>query len=351
MKTNTFYCAILTALICIGCNHTNKETVISETKKETKTRILPAAPPKQEEKKDSVKTIEYGYDNSMFGYFRFPVSNVQDSIPSEEIDGTQFLCGFEVDEDSLMYFVGENPLQVACFNQTRTMLYRRVIEGHETEYDMMCMRNDSIYIVDEIHHTLLRMHKDGTGSVEEMLLADDSIRQCKFLDNCFMAYREEGEISFDELSENKWNQKTYDYAANLLDERTITLTHLDTLLTDSPIKSLDINEEGALWYYRSYIGEYKGLYLYYRLKWLENGEGRMELRLHDKEGNMIYTRWVDNSRLPMFILRSKNRKWRYLHFPEYEMVRNGKMYSLGYAWKTNTFIVATIDLAVAFPDL
>ncbi len=351
MKINKLYKPILIILICIGCNHTNKETTIPETKTETKTKVLPAAPPKQEEKKDSVKTIAYGYDNSIFKYLRFSVSNAQDSIPSEKLYDTQHLCGFEVDEDSLIYFVGENPLQVACFNQAKTMLYRRVIEGHETEYDMMCMRNDSIYIIDEIHMTLLRMHKDGTGSVEIMPLANDSIRQCKFLDNCFMTYREEGEISFDELSENKWNQKTYDYAANLLDERTITLTHLDTLLTDSPIKSLDISEEGALWYYRSYLGEYKGLYLYYRLKWLENGECHGELRLHDKEGNMIYTRLVDEEALPMYIFCSKNRKWGYLHFSNHKIVRNGKLYWPGYVWGENAFFIAIIDLAVAFPDL
>ncbi|MCM1311782.1 MAG: hypothetical protein NC206_10340 [Bacteroides sp.] len=348
MKTSTFYCAILTALIGIGCNHTNKETAISETKKEIKPTAPSATSPKQEAAKDSVKTTIYEYDSNIVKYIKFPVSNAQDSIP---LDVGSFLCGFEVDEDSLMYFVGENPLQVACFNQARTMLYRRVIEGHETEYDMMCMRNDSIYIVDEIHHTLLRMHKDGTGSVEEMLLADDSIRQCKFLDNCFMAYREEGEISLDELSENKWNQKTYDYAANLLDERTITLTHLDTLLTDAPIKSIDLNEEGALWYYHNYLGEYKGLYLYKGVQWLSDGKYNWELRLHDKEGNIIYKRRIPDNVIPGNVTCYKRREWGYLHFPDHEIVRNDKLYLSGYVWQTDTFIITCIDLAVAFPDL
>ncbi len=348
MKTNTFYCALLTVLICISCNHTNKETAISETKPEAKTKVLPTTMTKQEEMKDSVETIVYEYDSSIIKYLRFPISNVQDSIP---LDAGSFLCGFEVDEDSLMYFVGENPLQVACFNQARTMLYRRVIEGHETEYDMMRMRNDSIYIIDEVHMALLKMHKDGTGSVEIMPLANDSIRQCKFLDNCFMTYREEGEISFDELSENKWNQKTYDYAANLLDERTITLTHLDTLLTDAPIKSIDLNEEGALWYYHNYLGEYKGLYLYKGVQWLSDGKYKWELRLHDKEGNIIYKRRIPSNVIPSGITCHKRREWGYLHFPDHEIVRNEKLYLPGHEWQTNTFIITCIDLAVAFPDL
>ncbi|MCD8237076.1 MAG: hypothetical protein LUD00_10605 [Prevotellaceae bacterium] len=300
---------------------------------------------------DSLMNIDYEKDG-LITYYRFPVSGRNDSIPSKD----SFLCGFDVDKDGLMYFAGGIPLQVACFSKEgKLLIYRRVIEGNSTKMDLFHTRHDSIYIIDENKNELMRMHRDGSGDVVRMKLKDDTIRQCQFKDDCFLAFKEEEKeekiLSSGEFVKNKWNQKTYDYGGNLLDERTIEVCYLDMLVMDAPVKeSVEEEKEGGLWYYKDYRGRYKGLYLYWCAYILENGM-YYEIQLTDKDGNIKYRRKISDDAVVGETRSTEYKEFGFLHFPRYEIVRNNKFYHVGFPLEENCAVVTCIDLEVAFPDL
>ncbi len=295
---------------------------------------------------DSLMNIDYEKDG-LITYYRFPISGRNDSIPSKG----SFLCGFDVDKDGQMYFAGGAPLQVACFSKEGKMLiYRRVIEGNSTRMDLFHTRHDSIYIIDETKNELMRMHKDGSGDVVRMKLKDDTIRQCQFKDDCFLAFKEEEIVSSDEFVENKWNQKTYDYGGNLLDERTIEVCYLEMLVMDAPVKESVEEKEGGLWYYKDYRGRYKGLYLHWCAYIIESGIYR-EIQLTDKDGNIKYRHKIADEAVIGETRSTECKEFECLHFPRYEIVRNNKFYHVGFDWEKNCAVVTCIDLEVAFPDL
>ena len=313
---------------------------------------------KMSELLDSLMNIDYE-ENGLITYYEFPTSGAN-SISND------YFCGFDVDEDGQMYFAGGTPLQVACFNGNgKNLIYRRVIEDNLTRMDLFHTRHDSIYIIDENKNELMRMHKDGSGDVVRMKLKDDKIRQCQFKDDCFLAFKEEEKedviIGSGESMKNKWNQKTYDYGGNLLDERTIEISfcYLDMLVRSAPVKEsvkedkddmLWYYKEGKLRYYKDYRGRYKGLYLHWCAYIVENGM-YYEMQLTDKDGNVKYRYKISEDAIPGGPMSVGCKEFACLHFPRYEIIRNNKFYLVRFIDETQNAVVTCIDLEVAFPDL
>lgn len=117
MKTNMFSCALLTAFICIGCSHTNKETVIPETQQKVKTAVPTSIPQKQEEKKDTVETTDHemAYTHSVYYYYKYELdehSRMDDNIIELCYDGDSVVKGYfwgtsdEFDEAREGYYPG-----------------------------------------------------------------------------------------------------------------------------------------------------------------------------------------------------------------------------------------------------
>lgn len=73
--------------------------------------------------------------------------------------------GLEIGWDGRFYIVGGNPLRLVCYKDT-TVVYSRELDSYRSAYGLIRLVGDSLWIVEENRHSIIRLSRDGTGDIK-----------------------------------------------------------------------------------------------------------------------------------------------------------------------------------------
>ena len=96
--------------------------------------------------------------------------NYKDGIfPCEYRDGGVVIRGFDTDWNGRFYIAGDYPVRVVCYNGT-TLEFDRVISTSKGNSATFKLIGDSIWFLEEESHSVLSMHKSGSGIINHYTL-------------------------------------------------------------------------------------------------------------------------------------------------------------------------------------
>ena len=120
--------------------------------------------------------------------------NYKDGIfPCEYRDGGVVIRGFDTDWNGRFYIAGDYPVRVVCYNGT-TLEFNRVISTSKGNSATFKLIGDSIWFLEEESHSVLSMHKSGSGIINHYTLPaiqeEDIIHYGEFREKNFIIYTE-----------------------------------------------------------------------------------------------------------------------------------------------------------------
>ncbi len=269
----------------------------------------------------------------------------RDSVPSRYFPQSNelYLSGFDTDGKGTFYFAGGNPLQIVCFRDT-AIVYRRVFDGKLSLKGIFGLRKDSIYVIADQQKELIRLHKSGQGEAVELELPVREICGGRMAKNSFMLYCPVASlVNGDTVYYKEKCVYEFDYSFKMLSCKKVSKEEQEELLYPRPYS----HNVPSLFYYK---GDYKGYGLYWGTDC-----GKWQLLLTDKEGQVKYNYDIPMpaddpfSIIPLQVLGIYEDAEVHRPSPDFEVLRNGRFYTVGFDGKKNKLIVTEVDLSVVFP--
>ena len=268
-----------------------------------------------------------------------------DDIPCRWYPETNllYLCGFDVDEGGLMYFAGGDPLQIACYNGSN-QVYKRTILNAKPQQDLFHIKGDSIFIVDDTTSKIIRLHKNGKGSICESKIEMDRIEGGWFDDNGITLYNSIPTITLhgDTIL---WLKSviSYDYSLKTTNSTDASLSTLHFLRNNIPLNISDKNN-----YFDK--GCFNDKRVYWHGGFWPGGEIG-ELLLMDIDGNIVDTfSHHDNNSYTYPVMGKYDGRELSTISQEFNVRRGDYLYAIGYNGTEKKVFVYKMKLSNIFPN-
>ena len=251
-----------------------------------------------------------------------------------------FLAGFDVEEDSIFYFAGGDPLAVTCFESTR-LKWRRQVSDRPSSGSLFRVRKGSIYLVDSRTREFIALHKSGKGDIRKAKLPLSEVWAGVMKDEYFVAGERVPTIhGTDTVFTYQDPIKLYyfNYVPQLTRTRIVKAEESDSILTSAPRARLP--KDGT--YY------YQGLYKEYAIFTPPSGVSVWDMYFAKTNHDTCLAERVYHMEevkpFDVFAVPARGNS------PSFEFIRGNNYYAVGSDSDKGTLIVSDIDLGKALKE-
>lgn len=142
----------------------------ADTKKK---EVRPSTVPKREQVQSRTKKQKTDIRVWHFPYVGKGAIPCFADIPSHSLT----ISGFDTDGQERFYIAGGEPLVVAAYENNRE-IYRRTLDCPRTQFGMMHLHGDSLYVFNDRKTEVISMHVDGEGETKNYFLPIDTCIYC-----------------------------------------------------------------------------------------------------------------------------------------------------------------------------
>ena len=279
------------------------------------------------------------------------------------------LSGFDVTDDGFVYLAGGTPLRLACFDGPKVVFNKKVDEINLSSV-FLKVRGDSVYLWNNEHASLVRVHKSGEGLVDRvplLMCENQSATRTAFVptdcylgDNDIVLLKRRNTIivndfyifpGFDIIHIDydgrfikwKWFGDNESIVGNSIFNNDILYQYL------YPTKNYDKNDFSG-----HYKGEWNGYNIYWgstysldKAAWTIVFAGRDSIKSYDFPYQVTDIYDV----IPMPVLTHQVDEETVYTAPSYCILRGNYLYLLGYRGEKRQVVVSRIDLQKAIEKL
>ena len=249
-----------------------------------------------------------------------------------------YVSGFDADDDGRLYLAAGLPVVVTCFNGTEKV-WSREISPNPSRFGLFKWFDHHVYFIDEQDKALKQMPDNGTGEVMSHALNVGIIDGGSFRGNgyCLM-----DSLSYDNDSKRRGTIRKYRFPDNLLSEARYTALDTcwyawaadnDTILL--PDIGRELTEGGPLFVCK---GEVRDSKVFTSVR--EYGD--CTIALQPKHGGALT--YLSVPSLPAFNVIVSTDGDEIITNPDYDILKNGKLYLVGYDKNPEFVVVTVVDI-------
>lgn len=115
-------------------------------------------------------SLSVSAQNDVIRQWSYDINTEEGAPCSYDVSSNRLLLsGFDVTDDGFIYLAGGTPLRLACFDGSKVVFKKKVDEINSSSV-FLKVRGDSVYLWNNEHASLVRVHKSGEGPVDRVPL-------------------------------------------------------------------------------------------------------------------------------------------------------------------------------------
>lgn len=115
-------------------------------------------------------SLSVSAQNDVIRQWSYDINTEEGAPCSYDVSSNRLLLsGFDVTDDGFIYLAGGTPLRLACFDGPKVVFNKKIDEINSSSV-FLKVRGDSVYLWNNEHASLVRVHKSGEGPVDRVPL-------------------------------------------------------------------------------------------------------------------------------------------------------------------------------------